>query len=200
MGGANENPLLLPEDLSYLRTTFTEVPVHHFNLRVGGPFFEALKTPLGKRRRGEVVMAFRRGDGQVLLHTKSFYPPGTYRLLSGGLRRGETLSAGLRREVGEETGWPAHIQRFLSVISYQFETEEKQIDFVSYIFSLDAASLVPHPQDIGERISQFRWVPVAGLPQVAVALRSLPPAWQDWGCFRAIAHEVVAVALDAAAG
>jgi 8-oxo-dGTP pyrophosphatase MutT (NUDIX family) len=148
-----------------------------------------------KNRRGEVILAIRRPGGRVLLHTKSFYLPGVYRLPSGGIHRGESVLDALGREVVEETGLEASLERCLGIITYQFNREREDLLFASYVFLLGAFRGRPASQDPGERISAFRSVRLSALHQTAQALRTLPPPWADWGRFRALAHDLVADAL-----
>ena len=66
-------------------------------LEVGEEFLRNVREK--ERRMGiadEVVMVVPRPGGKVLLHTKSFYPPGTYRLPTGRLRLGESPEAANR--------------------------------------------------------------------------------------------------------
>lgn len=155
---------------------------------------------LGRRnRRGEVVLVIRRPGGRVLLHTKSFYPQGIYRLPTGGIHWEEPVLMALSREMAEETGLETKQERCLGILTYsrQNEPESQNPAFISYIFLLDAFRGRPSPQDPGERISSFRSVPVSALREVAGALRALPPEWATWGRFRALAHEIAADALGA---
>lgn len=57
-----------------------------------------------RRRDGEVVLFIRRRDGNLLLHTKDFYPERALRVPSGGIKPGEAVLDALQREVAEETG------------------------------------------------------------------------------------------------
>jgi 8-oxo-dGTP pyrophosphatase MutT (NUDIX family) len=146
-------------------------------------------------RRGEVVLAIRRPDGQVLLHTKSFYPPGTYRLLSGGVHPGEAVLAGAMREAKEETSLDVTVERFVGVVEYEFHHDERHLPFVSYVFVMRAGADAPVSQDPNEAITGFRYVSPAEIRQVAASLRALPPDWSDWGSFRAMPHDMVADTL-----
>jgi 8-oxo-dGTP pyrophosphatase MutT (NUDIX family) len=146
-------------------------------------------------RRGEVVLAIRRPDGQVLLHTKRFYPPGVYRLPSGGVHPGEAVLAGMAREAREETGLEVTVERFVGVVEYEFHHDQRRLPFVSYVFVTRASADVPVVQDPDEQITDFRYVSPAEIRQVAAQLRALPPDWSDWGAFRALPHDLVADAL-----
>lgn len=70
-------------------------------------------------RCGEVCMVIRRPNGKVLLSTKTFYPPGAYRLPTGGIEPSEGIFAALLREAHEETGLLLAVRRFLTDISYR---------------------------------------------------------------------------------
>ena len=76
-----------------------------------------LRLPLAPNksadRRGEVVLAICHGGNKVLLHTKSFYPDGVFRLLSGGIRPDESVENALLREAREETGLDVRIEKFV---------------------------------------------------------------------------------------
>ena len=115
--------------------------------------------------RGEVIPVFQRPEGQVLLHTKEFYPAGLYRLPSGGIRREESVLAALRREIWEETGLQAEVERFLGLLEYEFRLREEGLPpagggrrgaeppliFASYLFLLEETAAPPKPQDREEK-------------------------------------------------
>ena len=153
------------------------------------------KVVTKSNRRGEVVLAIQRPDGQVLLHTKRFYPPGTYRLPSGGVHPGEAVLAGATREAKEETGLDVTVERFVGIVEYEFRHGQRHLPFVSYVFLTRAGADVPVVQDPDEQISGFRYVSPAEIRQVAAQLRALSPDWSDWGAFRALPHDMVADAL-----
>jgi len=150
---------------------------------------------IAKSLRGEVVLAIQRPDGQVLLHTKSFYPGGVFRLLTGRIHAGEPVLSGAMREVREETGLPVTVEHFLGWVQFEFRCEDRQVPFVSYVFLMWTGNRPPVPEDNSELISGFRYVPPGELSRVAEQLRSLPPDWAEWGAFRAPAHDMVADAL-----
>ena len=142
-----------------------------------------------KGRRGEVVMVVPNKQGQIWLHTKSFYPEGVFRLMTGGLEAAEKPQKAMQREVEEETGFKTKIDRCLAVITYTLNDNEVTLPFVSYVFLTSPASGLPHPKDPKEAITEFQSVAPADLPEVTRQLRSLSGVFADWGVFRAIAHE-----------
>jgi 8-oxo-dGTP pyrophosphatase MutT (NUDIX family) len=145
-----------------------------------------------QKRRAEAVLAMLRPGGRVLLHTKVFYPDGVFRLLSGGIARGEPAGAAAERETYEETGLRPGLARFLGVIEYDFTSGNEHVPFVSYIFGTQESSDSPYPTDASEGIYDFREVAWRELDQVADALEHLTGEWQDWGRFRALPHRLVA--------
>jgi len=148
------------------------------------------------QRVAEVVPVIRRPGGRVLTITKAFYPPGTYRLPSGGVRRGERILHGLLRETYEETGLNATVRRFLAVITYHLATAAGERErFRSFVFLLDGEGPL-RPMDAKEQITDFREVEVGELRRIAAHLNALSDTdagtWRDWGRFRAVVHRVVA--------
>lgn len=144
------------------------------------------------KRRAEIVLAIARPNASVLLHTKSFYPNETYRLPTGNIKFGEPIEDAAQRELCEETRLDARLTRFLGVIEYEFRFAGNQVDFVSYIFLTDETRDEPRVMDASERITGFRTVAWRDLVSIADALENLPDNWRDWGCFRAVAHRLVA--------
>jgi len=188
--------LVDPQEIAALEHAFGPFPRQHYGLRVGSAHLEYWAAKILHDRRGEVVLAVQRATKEVLIHTKVFYPPGVYRLPSGGVSWGEAVSDALDREVYEETGFTTCDKQLLGLVTYDFQDDEWSVPFVSYVFLLTGIEGQPSTHDEGERISDFRWVPVSELSAVAVTLRSLPedlPDRRDWGRFRALVHEFVAL-------
>jgi 8-oxo-dGTP pyrophosphatase MutT (NUDIX family) len=192
--------LIDPQEMAALKRTHGSFSQQHCPLTVGPEHLEYWGEKLYHDRRGEVVLVVHRASQEVLLHTKVFYPPGIYRLPSGGVSWGETVSEALRREAYEETGLTTWNEQFLGLVSYEFQGDFRSLPFVSFVFLLMGVEGQPAAQDESERISDFRWLPVSDLPAVAVSLRSLPEdsrMSQDWGRFRALVHDFVAERLGA---
>lgn len=141
--------------------------------------------------RGEVIMVIVRPNGNVLLHTKGFYPLGVYRLLSGRVLWQDDVERTLHREVAEETSLEVSVERFLGLLEYRFHLQGKALPFVSYLFQLRELGGELCCRDEGEAITDFREASIAELSDVAAQLERLGPRWQDWGNFRAVAHHMV---------
>lgn len=172
------------------------LPHVHHRLDVDATLFDDLARSVSEgNREGEVVLALRRADGCLLLHTKDFYPPGTYRLPSGGIRRGEPVLEAARREAGEEAGLSLRDPRPLGLLTYRLRCGRRRLFFHSWLVLGDVEG-EPATQDTGERISAFRWVSGEALPPLAAELDALPAPWVGWGRFRAPAHRAAADWLD----
>ncbi len=161
-----------------------------YDYGVGPQAFEERQLALSKRE-AEVVLALRRPSGRYLLHTKWFYPQGTYRLLSGGIKRGEALLTAVARELREETSLSGRVERFLAVQRHVFRLQDQVVPFTSFIVLVAGDEGVVSPLDAGEGITEFREVPLDELAVAACQLEALPSDWVDWGRFRATAHRLV---------
>ena len=143
-----------------------------------------------RRRAGEVVLLVRRPNDTYLVHAKAFYPPGVYRLLSGGIKPGEDLSAAVLREAAEETSLDVSVEAFLALVTHRFLRSAHEIEFVSYLFLLAERGGALHVADEGEAITGFRDLPLEGVVALADELEALPGEWRDWGRFRASMHRI----------
>ena len=145
--------------------------------------------------RGEVIMVIVRPSGNVLLHTKDFYPTGVYRLLTGRVLWPDDVEHTLHREVREETSLEVNVERLLGLIDYEFQWNGRALPFVSYVFELHEIGGELCCIDTDEGITEFREATIDELSRVARQLEQLEPRWQDWGNFRAVAHYMVQTLL-----
>ena len=144
------------------------------------------------RRRAEVVMIVQRPDGRILLHAKGHYPPGTYRLPSGGVQWGESVLEALAREQVEALGLRLQPEGMPGLIRYELRYNGQTLHFASYLFR-HCVGKKPRlsPQDPTEAIADFCWVEPENLPSVAKSLRGSSHGWRNWGAFRAVAHDLL---------
>jgi ADP-ribose pyrophosphatase YjhB (NUDIX family) len=181
---------------------------HGPTARVRAPIPTAFADPLARRDRvGEVCMVIRRPSGRLLVNTKIFYPPGAYRLLTGGIGPGERIADALARETREETGLETRLRRFLAAIDYHDERERDGPPvFHTFAFLLDEVGGTLGSLDPDEQILDYREVAIGELQAVAAKLERLSGpsqriggSWGDWGRFRAVVHRAVAeLALEEA--
>jgi ADP-ribose pyrophosphatase YjhB (NUDIX family) len=182
--------LISPQEIEELAKRYGPVERRGFSLERSGERCEHWRRVLADRR-GEVIFVVERPGG-LILHTKDTYPPGTYRLPSGGVGWGETVLSALYREVREEMGLEIEVERFLGLLEYNIRCGEETLPFVSYVFLVKGGDGELVPQDEEEHITSFRQVPAAKLAEVADSLRAIGEDWRDWGEFRALAHDLVA--------
>ena len=160
--------------------------------------------PLNRTDRfGEVCMVVRRPGGKLLTMKKTFYPPGAYRLLTGGINHGEHVLDALLRETYEETGLEVTITRFLAAAAYHIGGTDTVPVFYTFAFLLDELGGALGVVDEKERVEAFREVKPADLPAMADYLDGMGKDyrgeiagdWRDWGRFRAVIHRMVWEAL-----
>jgi 8-oxo-dGTP pyrophosphatase MutT (NUDIX family) len=148
-------------------------------------------------RRGEVIMVLEKRGRHILMHSKSHYPGGIFRLPTGGIRFGEKANSTFCRELWEETGFEAGQGRSIAILLYEFEYSGNRTPFVSYIFYKPDITEDPEVMDPEENISDFLWSPVAEIRNTARRLMSLTDWWADWGRMRSVSHDLVADWLEA---
>jgi 8-oxo-dGTP pyrophosphatase MutT (NUDIX family) len=194
-----------------LCTEWGALPHEHHDFAVDDPFLTGENQRLvSDGRRAEICYIMHRGnlaDG-LLLHIKTFYPTGAYRLPTGGIHQGEQVMATLAREIEEETGMivgprpdQVQVQCCLGVVSYAMahRSRGQSYPFATYHF------LVQMPRegeivtlDPEEHIGGWEWRKPTELLNVADYLEQVgmrDPAWGDWGRFRALSHRFVASQL-----
>jgi ADP-ribose pyrophosphatase YjhB (NUDIX family) len=148
-----------------------------------------------RKPHGEVVLLIRRKNGNLILHSKAFYPAGTFRVPSGTLQKDEPLLDAVYREAFEETGLVVAVERFLGIVEFEFRFQGLDHYFPSYLFLLQEVSGDLEVMDPNEQISSFSEVAPSGLRAVAERLEDLPPYRCDWGRFRAYPHRLAAELL-----
>ena len=138
----------------------------------------------GRGRTAEVAMAIRRPTGHFLLQTKRSYPEGTFRLPTGGIKRGEGIEHALLRETREETSLHVEISRFVAAITYRRPDGSRL--FASYLFILEERDGELRCDDPREGITDWLEAGPADLGEAASRLRACPEPWASWGRFRAL--------------
>jgi len=199
-----------PEELAQLTLQWGFVPMRQVALTVDAPFLSGDHQLLTNRgRRAEICYVMHRGnpaDG-LLLHIKTFYPDGAYRLPTGGIQTGELVADTLAREIYEETGQTVgtaanqvKVERLLGVLAYDlFHRELGPVAFATYHYLVQMpADGELDPQDEDESIGGWQWCTPAELPAVADRLDNVyrrSATWADWGHFRSLSHRFVAEML-----
>jgi ADP-ribose pyrophosphatase YjhB (NUDIX family) len=191
-------PIIDEGELEQLAVAYGQPEIRTIEIE-GDEYLFSSRRYRSRDRRGEVVLAVERPERCVLLHSKGWYEPGVYRLLSGGIDWDEAVETTLARELEEETGLALHTTRFLGVLDCRIRYASQELSFVSYVFHLSRTEGVLRLPHTAEDISDFRDVPIANLPSVAENLRHVPAPRTAWGRWRAVAHDFVYEMLRAVA-
>src|ERR1051326_3873765 len=189
----------LPHDiqgeLAQLAQRYGEPIVHTADLGETTHF-----DPLNRKDRyGEVCMVIRRPNGHLLTMKKLFYPPGAYRLLTGGIHHQESIFDALLRETHEETSLTTHVERFLAAAAYRTTYGGAEPVFYTFAFLLKEIAGTLTVLDEDEHVEAFREIEPRELPDVAAHLaklqspysRDISGTWSDWGKFRVVIHSLV---------
>jgi len=204
------NQALDAEELAQLTLRWGVMPLRQAALTVDAPFLTGENQMLTSRgRRAEICYIMHRGDPAdgLLLHIKTFYPEGAFRLPTGGIQTGELVEDTLTREIYEETGLvvgdgptQANVERLLGVLAYDlYHKQLGPVEFATYHYLVrmpEGAEL--QPQDEDESIGGWQWVKPSELSSVADILDAVhqrAPIWGDWGRFRALSHRFVGETL-----
>ncbi|MEW5944630.1 MAG: NUDIX hydrolase [bacterium] len=140
-----------PEEIAYLEEKYGRArrlnvePIRMFENE-----HNVLVASMKNGRRHDVTM-FIRMDGSFVCIQKHMYKgTGIYRAPSGGIHPGESLEAGLVREMKEETGLDVRTEHFLLIVNSSFiGPRGGRTDWVSYVFSgaADGGELAPVDED-----------------------------------------------------
>ncbi|MDH3889591.1 MAG: NUDIX hydrolase [candidate division Zixibacteria bacterium] len=83
-----------------------------FRIDVSGEELDRIRSSQKDGRNHDVTLYIHK-EGRIVVIAKPMYPPGMYRAPSGGIKPGESIVAGIDREVAEETGCRIELERFL---------------------------------------------------------------------------------------
>ena len=117
--------------------------------------FNLLRWSMESGRAHDITL-FIEKDGRYVVIQKPSYPSDAFRTPSGGVRRGESIEAGAKREAWEETGLEVELTRYLLRVQAIFSCDGEAERWVSHVFLARAIGGQLDPKDRRE-ISAARW-------------------------------------------
>ncbi len=117
--------------------------------------FNLLRWSMESGRAHDITL-FIEKDGRYVVIQKPSYPKNAFRAPSGGVRRGESIEAGGKREAWEETGLEVELTRYLLRVRATFTYNGESEPWVSHVFAARAIGGSLDPKDRRE-ISAARW-------------------------------------------
>lgn len=86
-----------------------------------------------KHGRKHDITFFIRKDNSWIVNSKHWYPQDLYRIPSGGIKPGESIEVGIKREAYEETGTKISLLNYFLRINVSFHHEDSKVDWVSHL-------------------------------------------------------------------
>ncbi len=186
----------------------TSEVVRELEARWGVPDTAELRFQMGERewdlilhaarrqRSHDVTLFIPRGDELAVIQ-KPGYPPGVWRVPSGGVMRDEKFEEGAAREAWEETGLSAELMRYVLRARVEFTYGPDTLVWHTHAFEMSYLGGEPHPVDTKE-ISAARW---ATLAELAGPVREAMLRTGSGGLvYRARLQEIVAPLLSMSTG
>jgi 8-oxo-dGTP pyrophosphatase MutT (NUDIX family) len=149
----------------------------------------------GAERRHDVTFAVRDGRGRVAVIRKPSFPPGAWRIPSGGVKSGEAFDPGVAREALEETGLVIEVTGYPLVARARFlDPAGGELRWTTHVVvARPLAGTRLEPRDRVE-IDDARWMTMDELTgPVAAVLRAGPGGLFR---YRADLHDRVAGLLE----
>ncbi len=140
-------------------------------------------------RAHDVTFMIRSDAGLVVIVRKPQFPPGAWRIPSGGIDVGESFEAGVKREALEETGLTIELTGYPLAAVSTFTHQGAVIPWTSHVVTArtDGGELAPRDR---VEIEDARWASMAELtgPVAKVLRRSGSPLF----AYRAELHDQIA--------
>lgn len=135
--------------------------------RLGEPRVLQLEQAVGREELDLVIASGRHGrrhditffafnDERLALIRKPQFAPGVWRPPSGGIRPGEGLETGTKREAHEEIGAAITLVRYLLRADVRFTCDRDAIEWYTHVFAATTTAEELTPHDTVE-IAAARW-------------------------------------------
>ncbi len=168
-----------------------QLSAHRFLAHLPRADYGSLLDPV---RGAKAAMVIEREPGWVLLHAKSHYPPGIFRLPTGIVQEGESSAQAALRELHEEANLTT-TEPPRRLFSLGYEVEGLGQDFVTDAFLITGLKGELRPNDLSEKISAWREAALSDLDLLAGEHQRLDGEWRGWGLFYSALHRAVSQVL-----
>ena len=140
-------------------------------------------------RAHDVTFMIQAADGRFVIVRKPQFPPGAWRIPSGGIDRGESFEQGTLREALEETGLAIALTGYPLVARSVFTHDGRELPWTSHVVTAEVTGGVLAPRDRVE-IDDARWAAMDELtgPIAHVLRGSESPLFE----YRADLHDRIA--------
>jgi ADP-ribose pyrophosphatase YjhB (NUDIX family) len=155
----------------------------------------AMRATTEPGRHHDVTFAILDDGGDTVAIRKPRFPPGAWRIPSGGIRPGETFTAGTLREALEETGLAIELTGYPLVARSVFTHAGRPDRWTTHVVTARVVAGTLQPRDAFE-IEAARWMQLGELtgPVAAVLRGSGGRLFQ----YRADLHDRIAALLPGA--
>lgn len=160
MGGREVD--FTPEHLAAVEQLLGRPRLLRLEQEIGPDELEMVRRSTRRGRHHDVTFFIFDRQGRVAAIRKPSFPPGIYRAPSGGVRPGEPLIEGMKREALEETGLEIVPDRYLLRIQARFTCGREAEDWTTHVFSAHTDQTELNPRDRDE-IAEARFVTVEEL-------------------------------------
>lgn len=162
---------LNPEDIQRMERLYGLPVEDQVFFEMGDREWGVLRRSQTKGRNHDVTLYVRRGE-ELAVIAKHGYPQGVYRAPSGGVHPGETMEAGIAREVMEEMGVEIRLERYVLRMLVEFSRQAEKVGWTTHVFTAHPLTTELVPRDRRE-IREAKWVPLAELEgPISMALES----------------------------
>ncbi len=149
-----------------------------------GRYWNRVRDLVRRDRFGEVVFAVERANGRIITVRSEEYPEGIYRVPTGGIAYGEDILDAVRREVLEELGLTASVEKFIGVFHIRFVNAGRFVPFHSFLFHVKETGGRLMVDATDDEVSDVMEADQTILETLAHRLLHIREDWRDWGRFR----------------
>jgi len=111
--------------------------------------FQFIRSTQSYGRCHDFTLYIFKGN-KVIVNAKHSYPRGLFRAPSGGLKPGEEFHEGVSREIMEETGTAAKLNKYILQVNVSFVNGARAIPWKTHVFTAEYLSGKIAPVDISE--------------------------------------------------